>query len=126
MVLRKIVSPCPRLGADRRTGSPQPARLGVAYVRIFFVDIVDNLSHADAVRYKIRQLISALLEAGHTCNTQRGKGSPRGFYHPSGKTITICHHGNDDAPPYLEKQVAKAIHAAKGEGESSPSPAAQS
>ena len=68
------------------------------------------------MRYKIRQLIGALLEAGYACNSQRGKGSHRRFYHPKGKTITICHHDNDDAPPYLVKQVTKAIEAVKGEG----------
>ena len=69
------------------------------------------------MRYKIRQLINALLEAGYTWDSQKGKGSHRRFYHPAGKTITICRHDNDDAPPYLAKQVFKAIEAVKGEGE---------
>ena len=70
--------------------------------------------YSKGMRYKIRQLINALLEAGFTCNSQRGKGSHRRFYHPAGKTITICRHDNDDAPPYLEKQVFKVIEATKG------------
>ncbi len=69
------------------------------------------------MRYKVRQLIKMLRGAGYACDAQKGKGSHRRFYHPKGKTITICHHDNDDAPPYLAKQVFAAIEAVKGAGE---------
>ena len=69
------------------------------------------------MRYKVKHLVKMLLDAGFTCKTERGKGSHRMFYFPGMKPVVIPHKDNDDAKPYMEKQVFKAIQAAKGAGE---------
>ncbi len=56
---------------------------------------------------KIRELINDLKKAGFV--NRGGKGSHRNFLHPSGAIITISGKFGDDAKPYQEKQLKKAI-----------------
>ena len=42
-----------------------------------------------------------------------GKGSHRNFKHPSGVKITLSGKQGDDAKPYQERDVRKAIEGAK-------------
>jgi predicted RNA binding protein YcfA (HicA-like mRNA interferase family) len=56
---------------------------------------------------KIRQLIADLEQAGFV--NRGGKGSHRNFLHPKGVKITISGTVGDDAKPYQEKAVRKAI-----------------
>ncbi|HLC16529.1 MAG TPA: type II toxin-antitoxin system HicA family toxin [Thermodesulfovibrionia bacterium] len=59
---------------------------------------------------KIRELISALKKAGFYEITGGGKGSHRKFTHikyPG--AVTLSGKSADDAKPYQERQVKKAI-----------------
>ena len=51
--------------------------------------------------------MSDLLSAGFL--DRGGKGSHRNFKHPRGPKITISGEPGDDAKPYQERDVAKAI-----------------
>ena len=56
---------------------------------------------------KIRELMRDLERAGFL--DRGGKGSHRNFKHPRGVRITISGNPGDDARPYQEKAVAKAL-----------------
>jgi predicted RNA binding protein YcfA (HicA-like mRNA interferase family) len=57
---------------------------------------------------KIRELKAMLLKAGFTY--RQGKGSHTNWTHPYlANVITIARKDGDDAPLYLEKQIAKAL-----------------
>jgi predicted RNA binding protein YcfA (HicA-like mRNA interferase family) len=56
---------------------------------------------------KIRELIRDLAKAGFV--ERGGKGSHRTFKHVNGAIITISGNTGDDAQPYQERGVAKAI-----------------
>jgi predicted RNA binding protein YcfA (HicA-like mRNA interferase family) len=56
---------------------------------------------------KIRELIRALERAGFV--NRGGKGSHRTFKHPEGAIATVSGSPGDDAKPYQERVVAKAI-----------------
>jgi predicted RNA binding protein YcfA (HicA-like mRNA interferase family) len=60
---------------------------------------------------KVRQLIAALERAGYV--TRGGKGSHRNFMHANGRRLTLAGHPGDDAKPYQERDVQRAIEAAK-------------
>ncbi len=60
---------------------------------------------------KIRQLIADLERAGFI--DRGGKGSYRNFLHPIGVKITLSGNPGDDAKPYQEKAVNKAIEETK-------------
>jgi len=56
---------------------------------------------------KIRELIRDLSRAGFA--DRGGKGSHRNFKHPRGVKITISGNPGDDAKPYQERDLAKAL-----------------
>ena len=56
---------------------------------------------------KIRELIRELERAGFT--DRGGKGSHRNFRHPKGGRVTVSGKPNDDAKPYQEKEVRRAV-----------------
>ena len=61
---------------------------------------------------KIRELIRDLQQAGFTQIKRGGKGSHRKFAHPNySRIVTVSGGESDDAKPYQEKQVAKALEA---------------
>jgi predicted RNA binding protein YcfA (HicA-like mRNA interferase family) len=60
---------------------------------------------------KVRELISDLQRAGFT--DRGGKGSHRNFTHPNGWRVTISGRPGDDAKHYQEKDVRRALQAAK-------------
>ena len=61
---------------------------------------------------KIRELIKRLQAAGFV--DRGGKGSHRNFKHPSGPKITVSGSPGDDAKPYQERDVDRAIEGTKG------------
>jgi predicted RNA binding protein YcfA (HicA-like mRNA interferase family) len=59
---------------------------------------------------KIRELVKDLSEAGFYEIAGGGKGAHRKFTHVRyAGAVTLSGHLNDDAKPYQEKQVKKAI-----------------
>ncbi|MES2438586.1 MAG: type II toxin-antitoxin system HicA family toxin [Verrucomicrobiota bacterium] len=61
---------------------------------------------------KIRQLIADLESAGF--ENRGGKGSHRNFHHPATNVkITISGKAGDDAKPYQERDLKRAIELAK-------------
>ena len=56
---------------------------------------------------KIRELIADLEHAGFV--NRGGKGSHRNYLHPKGVRVTLSGKSGDDAKPYQEKEVKKAI-----------------
>ena len=56
---------------------------------------------------KIRDLIRELSRAGFM--NRGGKGSQRNFEHPQGARVTISGQEGDDAKPYQEREVRRAI-----------------
>ncbi|MFB6276199.1 MAG: type II toxin-antitoxin system HicA family toxin [Halothece sp.] len=65
---------------------------------------------------KIRELKQDLKQAGFVNIPKRGKGSHSYWEHPHyPKPIILSNKDGDDAQPYQEKQVAKAIEAVKRE-----------
>ena len=58
---------------------------------------------------KIRQVIAELEQAGFF--NRGGKGSHRNFIHARGVVVTVSGNPGDDLPPYLEKQVQRALKA---------------
>jgi len=59
---------------------------------------------------KIRQLIADLKSAGFI--DRGGKGNHRNLKHPSGAKITLSGKLGDDAKPYQERAVQKALKGA--------------
>jgi predicted RNA binding protein YcfA (HicA-like mRNA interferase family) len=60
---------------------------------------------------KVRELIRDLERAGFVF--RGGRGSHRNFKHPRGIKITISGAPGDDAKRYQERDVEKALRAAK-------------
>ncbi len=61
---------------------------------------------------KIRELKAQIAREGFVYLPKRGKGSHERWRHPLlGKTLTISGKDGDDAPRYLEKQLAKLLAA---------------
>ncbi|MBD2434883.1 MULTISPECIES: type II toxin-antitoxin system HicA family toxin [Fischerella] len=61
---------------------------------------------------KIRELKAEIERQGFVYLPKRGKGSHERWRHPLlRKTLTISGKDGDDAPIYLEKQVAKLLAA---------------
>ena len=60
---------------------------------------------------KVRELISDLERAGFV--DRGGKGSHRNFEHVRGGRVTISGRPGDDAKPYQERVVHKAIEEAR-------------
>ena len=58
----------------------------------------------------IRELIQDLRRAGF--EDRGGKGSHRNFAHPAGVRVTLSGRAGDDAKPYQEREVARAIEEA--------------
>jgi predicted RNA binding protein YcfA (HicA-like mRNA interferase family) len=58
---------------------------------------------------KVRQLIADLEHAGFV--NRGGKGSHRNFMHPKGIRITLSGNPGDDAKPYQERDVRRALSA---------------
>ncbi len=56
---------------------------------------------------KIRQLVSDLERAGFV--NRGGKGSHRNFTHGKGLRVTLSGQLGDDAKPYQERDVKRAI-----------------
>ncbi len=62
---------------------------------------------------KIRELIRDLESAGFV--SRGGKGSHRNFKHPVGVRITVSGNPGDDAKPYQERDVEKALEEVRSE-----------
>jgi predicted RNA binding protein YcfA (HicA-like mRNA interferase family) len=60
---------------------------------------------------KVRELIGDLVRAGFA--DRGGKGSHRNFLHPSGGRITVSGNPGDDAKPYQERALEKALREAR-------------
>ena len=60
---------------------------------------------------KVRQLIADLERAGFV--NRGGKGSHRNFTHPKGQRVTVSGGTGDDAKHYQERDVRRALAAAK-------------
>jgi predicted RNA binding protein YcfA (HicA-like mRNA interferase family) len=60
---------------------------------------------------KVRQLISDLERAGFV--NRGGKGSHRNFTHPRGLRVILSGAAGDDAKHYQERDVRRALEAAK-------------
>jgi len=60
---------------------------------------------------KIRELIAELKSAGFV--DRGGKGSHHNFKHPVGVRLTLSGKLGDDAKPYQERAVRKAIESAE-------------
>jgi predicted RNA binding protein YcfA (HicA-like mRNA interferase family) len=60
---------------------------------------------------KVRQLIADLEKVGFV--NRGGKGSHRNFTHPKGLRVTISGGAGDDAKHYQERDVRRALDAAK-------------
>ena len=60
---------------------------------------------------KVRQWISDLEQAGFV--NRGGKGSHRNFTHPRGLRVTVSGHARDDAKPYQERDVRRALETVK-------------
>jgi predicted RNA binding protein YcfA (HicA-like mRNA interferase family) len=56
---------------------------------------------------KIRELIADLEQAGFI--DRGGKGSHRNYEHPRGGRVTLSGRPGDDAKPYQERVVRRAI-----------------
>jgi predicted RNA binding protein YcfA (HicA-like mRNA interferase family) len=60
---------------------------------------------------KVRQLIAELTKAGFV--DRGGRGSHRNFTHPKGLRVTVSGNPGDDAKHYQERDVRRALEAAK-------------
>jgi predicted RNA binding protein YcfA (HicA-like mRNA interferase family) len=60
---------------------------------------------------KIRELIADLERAGFI--DRGGKGSHRNYEHPRGGRVTLSGRPGDDAKPYQEREVWRAIEEAQ-------------
>ena len=56
---------------------------------------------------KVRELIGDLERAGFI--NRGGKGSHRNYEHPRGDRVTVSGKSGDDAKPYQEREVRRAI-----------------
>lgn len=60
---------------------------------------------------KIRELVRDLRRAGFV--DRGGKGSHRNFIHPKAIRVTLSGREGDDARPYQERDVKRAIEISK-------------
>jgi len=62
---------------------------------------------------KVRQLKADLRRAGFVSDPKRGKGSHSVWLHPlaSQNEVTLAGHDGDDAQPYQEREVRRALDA---------------
>jgi predicted RNA binding protein YcfA (HicA-like mRNA interferase family) len=60
---------------------------------------------------KLRELVADLEKAGFV--DRGGKGSHRNFAHPKGLRVTLCGKPGDDAKRYQERDVQRAVAAAR-------------
>ena len=60
---------------------------------------------------KVRELMSDLSRAGFV--DRGGRGSHRNYEHPSGARATLSGNAGDDAKPYQEREVRRAIAASE-------------
>jgi predicted RNA binding protein YcfA (HicA-like mRNA interferase family) len=60
---------------------------------------------------KVRELIRDLERSGFI--ERSGKGGHRNFEHPRGVRVTVSGKGGDDAKPYQDKEVRRAIEEAQ-------------
>lgn len=60
---------------------------------------------------KVRELISELERAGFV--NRGGKGPHRNYEHPRGIRVTLSGQTGDDAKPYQEREVRRAVEEAK-------------
>jgi predicted RNA binding protein YcfA (HicA-like mRNA interferase family) len=60
---------------------------------------------------KIRTLVRDLEQAGFA--DRGGKGSHRNYEHPKGVRVTVSGRPGDDAKPYQEREVKRAIEEAQ-------------
>jgi predicted RNA binding protein YcfA (HicA-like mRNA interferase family) len=56
---------------------------------------------------KVRELMSDLEQASFV--NRGGKGSHRNYLHPKGVRVTLSGKPGDDAKPYQEREVKRAI-----------------
>jgi len=99
------------------TGRPGWIRISKAgHVPEFFADVAlgytqDNLkSESFSMPRKVRELVADLLANGFLEVVGGGKGSHRKFVHDRYPgALTVSGHVGDDAKPYQEKQVRKAL-----------------
>jgi predicted RNA binding protein YcfA (HicA-like mRNA interferase family) len=61
----------------------------------------------EAMPRKVRELIADLNRAGFV--DRGGSASHRNFEHPNGCRVTLSGKMGDDAKPYQEKEVRRAI-----------------
>ncbi len=67
---------------------------------------------------KVRQLIAALKSAGFTELKGGGKGSHRKFLHRNfSGAVTVSGKLGDDAKPYQERQIQRALEEVSNETE---------
>ncbi len=101
----------------RTAGRPGWIRISKAgHVPEFFADVAlgytqDNLkSGSFSMPRKVRELVADLLANGFLEVVGGGKGSHRKFVHDRYPgALTVSGHVGDDAKPYQEKQVRKAL-----------------
>jgi len=67
---------------------------------------------------KIRELLQDLERAGFS--DRGGKGSHRNLLHPCGVGVTISGKPGDDAKPYQERVVRRALECMKTENQGEP------
>jgi predicted RNA binding protein YcfA (HicA-like mRNA interferase family) len=60
---------------------------------------------------KIRDLISELEKAGFV--ERGGKGSHRNFKHPEGARVTLSGSPGEDALPYQQREVRRAVRSVR-------------
>ncbi len=62
---------------------------------------------------KVRQLKADLRRAGFVSDLKRGKGSHSVWLHPLAprNEVTLSGHDGDDAQPYQEREVRRALDA---------------
>jgi predicted RNA binding protein YcfA (HicA-like mRNA interferase family) len=60
---------------------------------------------------KVRELMGDLERAGFI--NRGGKGSHRNYEHPRGGRVTVSGQPGDDARPYQEREVRRAIEEAQ-------------
>lgn len=60
---------------------------------------------------KIRDLIRSLVKAGFV--DRGGRGSHRNYEHPLGGRVTVSGQLGDDAKPYQEREVQRAVEASE-------------
>jgi predicted RNA binding protein YcfA (HicA-like mRNA interferase family) len=65
----------------------------------------------DSMPRKVRQLMRDLEQAGFV--NRGGKGDHRNYEHPLGIRVTLSGNTGDDAKPYQEREVRRALREAQ-------------